>query len=305
MKKHKFIRNRELAKQIWARRDYYKLENFLVTDICKIFVDIHPDSPLTSRKNHYRSFLKYFHEAPIKEISGSELKQWFIAIKEESSLSERTLAQVKCQLTPLFKWLVTEDIVKINPLANIRFRRNVPSKRARCVLNNNELKKLVDDVKSFDPEVLYPYLYALVQTGARRSEVAKLKWEDTDLENGYLMFRNTKNGSDRKIKISRNLQSLLVEKTKDSEFVFPGHNGQIFNRSAIERAVAKFKMSNSEKKDWHIHDLRHSYASNFLIKGGEMYQLQAILGHKSIQMTVDLYGNLKSHDINDPSPYEF
>jgi hypothetical protein len=36
-----------------------------------------------------------------------------------------------------------------------------------------------------------------------------------------------------------------------------------------------------------------------------MYQLQAVLGHKSIQMTVDLYGNLKAVDVENPSPYGF
>ena len=34
-----------------------------------------------------------------------------------------------------------------------------------------------------------------------------------------------------------------------------------------------------------------------------MYQLQAILGHKSIQMTVDLYGDMKAADDERVSPY--
>lgn len=54
-----------------------------------------------------------------------------------------------------------------------------------------------------------------------------------------------------------------------------------------------------------MHDLRHSFAYNYLLNGGEMYQLQAILGHKSIKMTVDLYGKLQAQDIKNPSPYKF
>ena len=34
-----------------------------------------------------------------------------------------------------------------------------------------------------------------------------------------------------------------------------------------------------------------------------MYQLQAILGHRSIQMTVDLYGDMKAADVERVSPY--
>ena len=35
-----------------------------------------------------------------------------------------------------------------------------------------------------------------------------------------------------------------------------------------------------------------------------MYQVQAILGHRGIQTTVDLYGQLQAQDIENPSPYE-
>ena len=59
-----------------------------------------------------------------------------------------------------------------------------------------------------------------------------------------------------------------------------------------------------ENKDWGSHSLRHSFAYNFLKKGGNMYQLQAILGHRSIDVTVDLYGQLQAQDVENPSPYE-
>jgi integrase/recombinase XerD len=305
MKKHKFVRSKEKAQLIWIQREYYRLENFITSDICKIFLELYPHSQLVSRKNHYHSFIRYFQEIPIQEITTSSLNQWFNILKKDCDLSERTMAQVKCQLTPMFKWLVMEDIIQSNPIQNIKFKRNVPPKRARCVLNDKELKELVEDARKFDPIILHPYLYALIQTGARRSEVAKLRWDDIDLENNSIVFKDTKNGSDRKIYISESLRSLIMHQNRNSEYVFANYNGKFLNRSAIERMVISFKKQSDFKKNWHIHDLRHSFASNFLKNKGEMYQLQAILGHKSIQMTVDLYGNLKSHDVKNPSPYSF
>lgn len=35
-----------------------------------------------------------------------------------------------------------------------------------------------------------------------------------------------------------------------------------------------------------------------------MYQLQAVLGHRNIQVTVDLYGQLQAQDVQNISPYE-
>ncbi len=49
----------------------------------------------------------------------------------------------------------------------------------------------------------------------------------------------------------------------------------------------------------------HSFSYNYLLKGGNMYQLQQILGHKQIGLTVDLYGGLKARDLKEVSPYGF
>ncbi|MBI2519021.1 MAG: tyrosine-type recombinase/integrase [Bdellovibrio sp.] len=76
-------------------------------------------------------------------------------------------------------------------------------------------------------------------------------------------------------------------------------------RAFNEQGHSKIQKNLPINKDWRMHDLRHSFAYNYLLNGGEMYQLQAILGHKSIKMTVDLYGKLQAQDIKNPSPYKF
>jgi len=53
------------------------------------------------------------------------------------------------------------------------------------------------------------------------------------------------------------------------------------------------------------HCFRHSFAYHYLRKGGEICQLQAILGHRSIQMTIDLYGQITAKDVEYPSPFGF
>lgn len=305
MDNYKLIRNKTTASDIWRRRDYYKLYNFSLSDICRIYNEHHPNSSILSRRNHYQSFVLYFRDVPVKNINTSDLMEWMVDTQKKYNLSERTLLQIKSQLNPLFKWLLMEGIISSNPMTNIKFRRNVAPKRSRCVMGCQEVAKILEDAKAHDPVFLFPYLYTVAHTGARRSEVANLKWTDFDNESGHLVFRETKNGSDRKIMITANLKILLSSMEKKNEFIFNNKRNEKLNRSAIERMMNEFKSKSCLAKDWHLHDLRHSFAHNFLLKGGEMYQLQAILGHKSIQMTVDLYGNLKSHHIKNPSPYDF
>lgn len=246
---------------------------------------------IKSRRIHFHSFIKRFKNTPIKELSTSELNEWFQETKKERHLSDKTL--------------LSEQIITTNPLTNIKFKRNSSPKKHRCILNHKELHEFTIKAKIHDPEILYPLLYAVIQTGARRSEILNLKWENVDLEHGLIVFAQTKNGSDRKLRITRNLITLLKHKLKISNYVFPDEKGNQIGRMKIQRLIKKFKQEHTFEKNWQLHDFRHSFANNFLKKGGEMYQLQAILGHKSIQMTVDLYGNLKSHDIEESSPYDF
>lgn len=147
-------------------------------------------------------------------------------------------------------------------------------------------------------------IYIIIHTGCRRSEALKLPWEDVDFANDLLIFRGTKNGTDRQIRLSSPLKSHLIGIEKKSGYVVATAAGKSPAKNGLNRHMKEFKAQSSLKKDWKPHDLRHSFAFNFLRSGREMYQLKAILGHKTIGMTVDLYGNLTAGDVENPSPIE-
>jgi site-specific recombinase XerD len=42
-----------------------------------------------------------------------------------------------------------------------------------------------------------------------------------------------------------------------------------------------------------VHDLRHTFASLFLVDGGDIFKLSRILGHSSVKITADTYAHLK------------
>lgn len=73
----------------------------------------------------------------------------------------------------------------------------------------------------------------------------------------------------------------------------------------IDDGLISLQKEHPSMKKFRRHDLRHSFVFNFLKTGGQMYQLQAILGHKNIGMTVDFYGNFKAQDVERVSPYRF
>ena len=145
----------------------------------------------------------------------------------------------------------------------------------------------------------------LVHTGARKNEIRPLRWEQVDFATGFIRLHKTKNGEDRDVKMSGPLKKILSELPRTHDEVFINRKGLPISMWQVDDAIATLQKKYPDVKRFRCHDLRHSFAYNFLKKGGQMYQLQAILGHKQIGLTVDLYGNFKAQDVDSPSPFEF
>ncbi|NBU21253.1 hypothetical protein EBS43_07575 [bacterium] len=140
--------------------------------------------------------------------------------------------------------------------------------------------------------------------GARREEIRLLKWEHIDFEIGYMTLKNTKSGFDRSIEMGPNLSAFFHSLPRISEWVFMSQFGWLLSREQIDDTIAAVQKKNPGMKHWRCHDLRHSFAFNFLKRGGDMHALKAILGHQSIQLTVDLYGNFTAENVENVSPYD-
>lgn len=282
-----------------------KSQNLYLGHLVELHLQEFPKSILKERMNNFESFYKRFAHFEIVTVTKHALQIWFNERKEQMDYSERTLCRIKSSLNSFFKWCLEKEFIQQNPLSSIKFKQKVDPKRPRQILSEQEVKDILDKAKEFNSTIFYPYLYAIVQTGARRSEIMKLTWIDVDFKTNFINLRETKNGESRQIKMSQGLRQLLEDKQRTSQYVFPNEEGHKLNRAKVQRLIDRFKIVHPNGKNWNYHDLRHSFAYNFLKKGGEMYQLKSILGHKTIQMTVDLYGNLKSQDIDNPSPYNF
>lgn len=111
-------------------------------------------------------------------------------------------------------------------------------------------------------------------TGGRWSEVAMLKGEH--LIGGKVIFMETKNGKRRVVPVSEELERTI--KARDT--------GRLMRPSywAVRAALRTIKPDLPEGQS--IHVLRHTFATHFMINGGNIITLQRILGHSTIQQTM-------------------
>ena len=279
-----------------------------VTQAMEDYLGKFPDSKVRERKKHFLSFIDTLGHHRVSTITANDLQEWMEKNQEQGNLSNRTMNSVKSQLNGFFRHLKTEGVINQNPMLDVHFKRfDIPRKK-RVLLSIEEVRTALENAKRFSPDVLYPYLACAAHTGARKGEIIQLNRGDIDFKTGLIHFRKTKNFHERFVRISPMLEGVLQEVINhhEQEALILDEAGGRLHSQQVQKLMCKFKafFPIENKGDWSSHSLRHSFAYNFLKRGGQMYQLQAILGHRSIDVTVDLYGQLQAQDIDCPSPYE-
>ena len=149
-------------------------------------------------------------------------------------------------------------------------------------LSKSEIKKLLANLSGDELQIAKLCL----STGARWSEAAELR--GTDIIHGRVTFNDTKNGKNRTVPIT---PELLNE-------IHTGKRGRLFNGSYMVFYDVLKAQSFDLPKGQAAHVLRHSFASHFMMNGGNILTLQKILGHSTIMQTMT-YAHLAPDYLNE------
>jgi integrase len=117
----------------------------------------------------------------------------------------------------------------------------------------------------------------LALTGARKNEIARLKWSEVDLEGGYLRLEDSKTGP-QVLRLGAAALALLSELPRLDEYVFPDpkHRGEPVR--GLDWAWVRIR-SRAGLGELRIHDLRHSFASVGIASGQALPLIGKLLGH--------------------------
>jgi integrase len=166
-----------------------------------------------------------------------------------------------------------------------------------------DVRRFLDAARAESEAVFAMYVTA-VYTGARAGELAGLKWDDVDFERRLITVQRsfdgpTKADDVRYVPILDPLLPVLRAWRLRNPLacVFPNAKGGMHGESArvfqevLHRVLARAGFPKSvrgrkERPYLRFHDLRHTFASQWVAKGGSIFKLQKILGHKTVAMTM-------------------
>ncbi|WNB77585.1 phage integrase [Methylomonas koyamae] len=157
------------------------------------------------------------------------------------------------------------------PLLTVRNLKE--AKTELTYLTHNQIAALLTECrKSRNRSVFYVALISLA-TGARWSESEALTIKNC--KNGGFTFLNTKNGSDRFVPVSPEVFDVVTAFLRSESFTSC--------RKSFERAIKRASIELPQGQASHV--LRHTFASHFVMSGGNLRSLQTILGHSSLTVT--------------------
>jgi len=180
----------------------------------------------------------------------------------------------------------------------------------------DEIDRVLRAAKEEGDAIHMLYL-AAIATGMRAGELAGLEWPDVDLDRRLIMVQRsfkgpTKSGHARPVPI---LDSLLSDLRAwrlrhPGRLVFTNRDGHMLDKSArafqeiLHRVLDRAGFPSETKANGRVrryvtfHGLRHTFASHWMMNGGDVFKLQQILGHQSMAMTLR-YAHLAPHAFAD------
>ena len=172
--------------------------------------------------------------------------------------------------------LAHEEWEVLEVVPRVRLEKE-PQGRLRW-LSQEEINRLVDAAgKSRNKELRAAVVIAL-NTGLRLSELLGLDWIYVDLSRGVIRLEITKSGRRREVPLNDDSYRALVS-------LGPKVEGRVFQtrfiKTAYNNAVAIAKLD-----DVNFRTLRHTFASWAVMRGVTLKELQELLGHSSLTMTM-------------------
>jgi len=159
-------------------------------------------------------------------------------------------------------------------------------------LSVQEMKAFLTALEKETCEMVRDYLYISLFTGARRSNVQAMRWQDIDFESAQWVIPMTKNGKSHIIPLVEQAVEILKRRRlkTNSEWVFPSKrskSGHLENPCCIWNDVLK----RAGITNLRIHDLRRTLGSWQAALGANSYVIGKSLGHSSQHATA-IYARL-------------
>lgn len=314
--------NRIIDAKLWTER---LKQGYVINQIpsfeeaTKEWMDCHcrlynQKSTIMKNEELLRELLPLFGHSRLNQIQTKDIEKHLRALKERG-LSANSLRQRVAIIKSIYNWHMKRGVMVFNPCLAIKTPKDRETPFQHW--SREQAEHFLDyTAKKYAVKKNWVHLlYALaLNTGLRWSEIIGMDWSQIDLERRQITVSqifdgktnqirpSTKSGRIRHIGINDALFELL-KKTKSGQLlglVFKDLNANPIDRRNFVTRHFTPDMKEAGVPRIRFHDLRHSYATLYMQDGGNIFDLQKLLGHSTVLMT-DRYAHFSKEHVSQKS----
>lgn len=250
----------------------------------------------------------YLGHIPINKVRLGMIQAMINELKQD--LASTTIKKIKDVTHQMFQQAVKSQYIPFNPSEGV----DIPklTRQSREVIPKEHIKKIEQFCKTYKNGA---FIMCLLYTGMRRGEILALKAEDVDIGNGIIrvtkaveFIKNSPNiktpktpKSIRTIPILNPLIPYLktqLKSKKKNDIIFCNRRGELYDKSGIQMLFRDFNkeynayIQSEEDVHFTMHQFRHTFCTMLYNAGVDVKMAQDILGHSSVNVTLDIYTHL-------------
>jgi site-specific recombinase XerD len=282
---------------------------------------------LLGYSNTFQLFIKIIPDCSLDTLSSGTVIRFFKILQERRrfvgkgaikvGIKKSTVATYWVKLNPFFAWLAVKKHIPLNPFNGMQFP--APKYEDKKFLKKEEVEKIIAGIHCLHNSDLLTLkrnlviFYIFLFCGLRREELLSLQVRDIDFTRKILTVRGNTSKSGRSRDIPLHSTVLLhlkdyLHSRKDytSPFLIVStRKDERLTDFGLKHFTDKLK--NQTGVQFHVHQLRHTFAVNFLKASNNILKLKQLMGHKEISITMiylrclpvsEFRGDIESMDVD-------
>jgi integrase/recombinase XerD len=258
------------------------------------------EDTLINHQNSMMAFgLYYGFSEDLRHIQRQTMIDYIIWYRNHHRASDMSMAMNLKNIKAVFNYCAKLGYMGKVEMPALRCERKVKETytdaELELLLKKPNIHKC--DFSRYRNWVIINYLLA---TGNRLSTVTHLKIGDIDFEGQIIRITKAKNKKQQYLPLSNALAQVLTEYLQyrsgtPDDFLFCSVYGVPMSKSCISNGIRRYNLSCGVRKT-SIHLFRHTFAKKWIMAGGDVFRLQKMLGHSSLDVVKE-YVSMFSDDL--------
>lgn len=273
---------------------------------CEFSVKLSPET-LRGYQASFEQLLAMMPSIELDSLSPDLVTEFFKRLEERKrkigltvvkrGIKKSTVATYRSKLNKFFEWLRIKGQIAENPFAEIPYPS--VSYEDRKFLKRGDIEKIFAALtlyskKSFIRRRNAAIFSVFLNCGLRKNELVNLRIYDFDLERKTLLVRaeTSKSRRDRTIPLNSGVLSFIYDYIEERRkkrcatpyFFVSSSRDDRFTKDGLLHVVDDLNALSGV--DFHLHQLRHTFAVNMLNNGCDIAKLKQLMGHSDIRMTM-------------------